>query len=75
MIRAEVGRDPLPVLKTTSNTAPGVTRQWNRTEDVVQEVSNARMWDGVHYRNSCEVGVKMGEQVAGVVAAAYGYTH
>jgi len=75
MIRAEVGKDPLPVLKTTSNTAPGVTRQWNRTEDVVQEVSNARMWDGVHYRNSCEVGVKMGEQVAGVVAAAYGYTH
>ena len=75
MIRAEVGREPLPVLETTSNTAPGVTRQWNRTEDVVQEVSNGRVWDGVHYRNSCEVGVKMGEQVAGVVAAAYGFTH
>jgi hypothetical protein len=74
MIRAEVGHDPLPVLKTTSNTAPGITRQWSRTEDVVQEVSNGRIWDGVHYRNSCEVGVKMGEQVAGVVAAAYGFT-
>jgi hypothetical protein len=72
-VRAEVGRDPLPVLKTTSNTAPGVTRQWNRTEEVVQEVSNGRVWDGVHYRNSCEVGVKMGEQVAGVVAAAFGF--
>jgi hypothetical protein len=71
MIRSEVGHDPLPVLKTTSNTAPGVTRQWTRTEDVVQEVANGRIWDGVHYRNSCEVGVHMGEQVAGVVAAAY----
>jgi len=75
MIRAEVGHDPLPVLKTTSNTAPGVTRQWTRTEDVVEEVSNGRVWDGVHYRNSCQVGVRMGEQVAGVVAAAYGMTH
>jgi hypothetical protein len=75
VIRAEVGSDPLPVLKTNSNTAPGVTRQWKRTEDVVKEVSNARIWDGVHYRNSCEVGVHMGDQVAGVVAAAYGFTH
>lgn len=75
VIRAEVGRDPLPVLRTTSNTAPGITRTWTRTEDVVKEVSNGRVWDGVHYRNSCEVGVHMGEQVAEVVAAAYGFTH
>jgi len=74
MIRADIGRDPMPTLKTTSNTAPGVTRQWTRTEDLVQEVSNGRMWDGVHYRNSTEVGNRMGEQVAAVVAAAYGLT-
>ncbi len=75
MIRADIGREPMPTLKTTSNTAPGVTRQWTRTEDLVQEVSNGRMWDGVHYRNSTEVGTRMGEQVAAVVAAAYGLTH
>jgi len=75
LIRAEVGHDPLPTLKTNSNTAPGITRTWAKTEDVVQEVANGRVYDGVHYRNSCEVGVHMGEQVAGVVAAAYGLTH
>lgn len=75
VIRAEVGRDPLPILRTNSNTAPGVTRTWTKTEDVVEEVSNGRVYDGVHYRNSCEVGVRMGEQVAGVVAAAYGFKH
>jgi hypothetical protein len=33
------------------------------------------MWDGVHYRNSTEVGNRMGEQVGGVIVAAYGLTH
>jgi hypothetical protein len=74
MIRAELGRDPVPPLSSKSNTAPGVTRHWTRTEDVVKEVSEARILDGVHYRNSTEVGDRMGEQVAGVVAAGYGLT-
>jgi hypothetical protein len=71
VIRAEAGRGPLPTLKTISNTAPGVTRQWTRTEDVVKEVSEARILDGVHYRNSTEVGNRMGEQIGALVAAAY----
>jgi hypothetical protein len=71
VIRADAGREPLPTLSTTSNTAPGVIRRWTRTEDLVQEVSNARVWDGVHYRNSTEVGNRMGEQIGKLVAAAY----
>lgn len=72
VIRIECGKDPLPPLSSTSNTAPGVTRHWTRLEDLVQEVSNARIYDGVHYRNSTEVGNRMGEQVGSVVAKAYG---
>jgi hypothetical protein len=72
VIRADVGREPLPTLMSTSNTAPGVTRRWARTEDVVKEVSEARILDGVHYRNSTEVGNRMGAQVGALVAAAYG---
>ena len=75
IIRADVGKEPLPTLSTTSNTLRGVTRHWTRTEDLVKEVSNARIYDGVHYRTSCEVGNRMGEQVGAVVAAAYGLTH
>jgi hypothetical protein len=74
MLRAELGHDPVPPLSSKSNTAPGVTRHWTRTEDVVKEVSEARILDGVHYRTSCEAGDRMGEQVAGVVAAGYGLT-
>jgi hypothetical protein len=72
IIRIELGNDPLPTLSTVSNTLPGIRRQWTRTEEVVQEVSNARIWDGVHYRTSAEVGARMGEQVGTLVAAAYG---
>jgi hypothetical protein len=71
ILRIECAHDPLPTLSSRSNTAPGVTRSWKRTEDLVQEVSNARIYDGVHYRNSAEVGVRMGEQVGTLVAAAY----
>ena len=72
VIRADIGKEALPILSTTSNTAPGVTRHWTSTEDLVKEVSMGRIYGGMHYRNSTEVGVKMGEQVGKVVAAAYG---
>jgi hypothetical protein len=72
VIRADVGKEPLPALSTRSNTLPNATRHWTTTEDLVKEVSLGRMYCGVHYRNSTEVGNKMGEQVGTVVAKAYG---
>jgi len=74
VIRADAGHEPLPALSTVSNTAPGVTRRWTRPEDLISEVSLARICAGVHYRNSTEVGNRMGEQVGALVAAAYGLT-
>ncbi len=71
LLRADANREPLPTLSTTSNTLSGVTRRWTHAEDLVQEVSNARIYAGVHYRNSTEVGNRMGEQIGALVAAAY----
>jgi hypothetical protein len=72
VLRAEAGGNSALNLSTTSNTAPGVTRRWTSTDAVVQEVSMARIWSGVHYRTSTEVGKHMGEQVGELVARAYG---
>jgi hypothetical protein len=72
IIRADIGKEALPTLSTRSNTLQGVTRQWTTTEDFVKEVSLGRMYCGVHYRNSTEVGNRMGEEVGTVVAKAYG---
>ena len=69
VLRAEIGNGPMPRLTSTSPTLPGVTRSWNSVDDFVQEVSNARIYDGVHYRNSTEVGTALGRKVGEVAAA------
>jgi hypothetical protein len=72
VLRAEAGGNSALDLTTSSNTAPGITRHWTSTDAVVQEVSMARIWAGVHYRTSTEAGNHMGEQVGELVARAYG---
>jgi len=71
MLKIDLGSDPVPVLSTSSPTAGGATRSWKTIDAFVQEVSNARIWEGVHFRNSAEVGVDMGRKVAEQVAAGY----
>jgi hypothetical protein len=51
----------------TSPTAPGVTRRFERIADYVTEVDNARVWGGIHYRNSTEVGERMGRAIGRLV--------
>ena len=55
--------DSVPTVKLTSATAPGVTRTFSRLSDYVAEVVNARVYDGVHYRTSGEVGAAMGRKI------------
>jgi hypothetical protein len=71
VLEADAGKDPLPELSTTSYLLEGVTRRWKSTEEFVQEVSNGRIYDGVHYRNSTEVGVAMGRKVGALAAKAF----
>jgi hypothetical protein len=58
-------------LTMTSPFLPGVTRKWTRISDYAKEVSNARIWSGVHYRNSAEVGARMGDQIGTYATANY----
>jgi PAP2 superfamily len=53
----------IPPVKLTSTSAPGVTRTFTRLSDYVAEVINARIYDGVHYRSSGEVGAAMGRKI------------
>jgi hypothetical protein len=71
VLRAEVGTDPVPPLTTTSVTSGGASRSWDTIEGFVQEVANARVYDGVHYRSSTEVGTHMGEKIGQLTAAKY----
>jgi hypothetical protein len=55
--------DTIPTVTLTSTTAPGVTRTFAKLSDYVGEVINARVYDGVHYRKSGEVGAEMGRSI------------
>jgi hypothetical protein len=68
VLQAEVGADATPVLETASPTAKGMTRRWKRIDGFVHEVSNARVYGGVHFRFSTEAGHAMGRQI-GLLAA------
>jgi hypothetical protein len=53
----------------TSSTAPGVTRKWTRVQDYSDEVANARVYAGFHYRFSTEVGKDMGRKIGALTVA------
>ena len=71
ILQAEIGDDPVPLLITTSRAAGGVTRSWITIDEFMQEVPNARIYDGVHYRNSGRVGTEMGKQIAQLAIDKY----
>ena len=50
----------VPIVVTQS----GITRRWTTFSEAVQEVIDARVYSGIHFRNSDEVGARMGRQVA-----------
>jgi len=56
-------------ISLSSSTAPGVTRKWTRLQDYSDEVSNARIHAGFHYRFSTEVGKDMGRKIGELTAA------
>jgi PAP2 superfamily len=70
VLAAEVGNAPMPVLTTASPTANGALRRYQSITALVQEVGNARIWGGVHYRTATEVGTQMGRQVGELAAAS-----
>jgi hypothetical protein len=53
------------------STVTGTTRVFENTDDLRAEIVNARVYGGMHYRNSGETGARMGEQVADYVDANY----
>ena len=44
---------------------------WSTVGDFVQEVAVARIYDGVHDRNSTEVGTAMGQKVGELAVKSF----
>lgn len=56
-------RAPVAIPLTSPND-PGVTRTYTDWQTVTDEVINARVWEGVHFRFSDVTGVRQGLRLA-----------
>jgi hypothetical protein len=68
VLEAEIGAGPTPTLSSSSSTAGGAVRTWASVGDFTKEVAQARIYDGVHYRTSTEVGTAMGKKIGELAA-------
>ena len=68
VIQAVLGSMDIPEIAMTSPTAPGVTRRWTSMTAFTEEIANARVWAGFHYRFSTRVGTDMGLRIGEYVA-------
>jgi len=71
VLAAEIGAGPAPKLSSASSTAGGAVRTWTSVRDFTQEVAVARIYDGVHYRNSTEVGSEMGRRIGELAVKSF----
>lgn len=63
VIEAVLGSKTTPEVAMTSTTTPGVIHRFTNLDVFCEEVSNARIWAGFHYRFSTVVGTAMGRQI------------
>jgi hypothetical protein len=55
----------------TSPVLPGVTRSYSSLRQIADEIDNARVWGGIHFRFSQDLGRKLGEDVGRFVVNSY----
>jgi len=63
VIESVLGSRDISEVSITSSTAPGVTHRWTNLDVFSEEIANARIWAGFHYRFSTRVGTDMGHQI------------
>ena len=71
VLKAEIGKGSMPVLTTTSPTAKGASRRWTNLDDFTREVGDARIYEGIHYRTSTDVGIAMGKQIGALTVEKF----
>ena len=65
ILTLEFGDTPgMPIVVTQT----GITRTWTSFSEAVDEVIDARVYSGIHFRNSDEAGARMGRQIAQFVS-------
>ena len=70
VLESEFGTGSNP-LTMTSPTVPGAVHKWASIGDYAEEVAMARIYGGLHYRNSVVVGKAMGKKIGELAVQNY----
>jgi hypothetical protein len=70
VVKAVLGTDQIPEVALTSPFVPGITHRFTNLRAYTEEVANARIYAGFHYRFSTTVGREMGQNIGEYVAKA-----
>jgi len=62
-----LGSDEIPEVSLTSPFVPGVTHYFTNLRAFSDEIANARIYAGFHYRFSTIAGQKMGQKIGAYV--------
>jgi hypothetical protein len=62
-IEAVLGTEEIPEVTLTSAFAPGVTHRFTDLRAYTEEVANARIYAGFHYRSSTIIGREIGQKI------------
>ena len=63
VIEAMIGTSDIPEVAITMPSAPGITHRFTNLNAYTDEVANARIYAGFHYRSSTVVGRNMGREI------------
>jgi hypothetical protein len=63
-LRSAFGNEPGTPIVATSSANPGFVREWQSFSEGVEEVIDARIFSGIHYRTADEGGARVGREVA-----------
>jgi hypothetical protein len=64
VLRSIFGNEPGYVIEARSSTAVGFVRHWETFSEGVDEVIDARVYSGIHFRTADVAGARLGRQVA-----------
>ena len=68
ILDAELAGAKSVMLSTSSPSAKNATRRWTSVAAFVQEVGDARIYEGIHFRSAVEVGTAMGRSIGALAA-------
>jgi hypothetical protein len=63
VVKAALGAEDIPEITITSTAALGVAHRFSNMTVFANEIANARIWSGFHYRFSTRVGTDMGLKI------------